>query len=86
MTDGRESLKISPMKKLIFFLAVGLSLVFPFEWLGETGYSAAGPSISISPDDYNAGDLTRAPETVYKVFQVFNRGDALLSIAKIKYT
>ncbi|HSO71711.1 MAG TPA: hypothetical protein VLR91_03570 [Thermodesulfobacteriota bacterium] len=74
------------MKKLIFFLAVGLSLVIPFEWLAGLGYSSTGPSISISPDDYDAGDLTRAPDTVYKVFQVFNTGDALLSIAKIKYT
>ncbi len=74
------------MKQLIIFLAVGLSLVFPFEWLGGPGYSSTGPSISISPDDYDAGDLTKAPSTVYKVFQVFNTGDALLSIAKIKYT
>jgi hypothetical protein len=74
------------MKQILFLLAVGLSLVFSFGWLGEPGYSLAGPSISISPDDYNAGDLTRAPDTVYKVFQVFNTGDALLSITKIKYT
>jgi hypothetical protein len=74
------------MKQLILFLAVGLSLVFPFEWLGGWGYSSTGPSISISPEDYDAGDLTRAPDMVYKVFQVFNTGDALLSIAKIKYT
>ena len=74
------------MKQLIIFLAVGLSLVFPFEWLGGPGYSATGPSIFISPDDYDAGDLTKAPSTFYKVFQVFNTGDALLSIAKIKYT
>jgi hypothetical protein len=74
------------MKKHLFFLALGLSLVFTLGGLGVPGYSAAGPSISISPDDYDAGDLTRAPDTVYKVFQVFNTGDALLSIAKIKYT
>jgi len=74
------------MKQLLFFLAVGLSLVFSFGGLGVQGYSAAGPSISVSPDDYDAGDLTRAPDTVYKVFQVFNTGDTLLSIAKIKYT
>jgi hypothetical protein len=74
------------MKQILFLLAVGLSLVFSFGWLGEPGYSLAGPAISISPDDYNAGDLTKAPDTVYKVFQVFNTGDALLSIAKIKYT
>jgi len=86
LTNGRESLKISSMKKLVIFLALGLSLVFSFGWLGVPGYSAAGPSISISPDDYDAGDLTRAPDTVYKVFQVFNTGNALLSIAKIKYT
>jgi hypothetical protein len=74
------------MIKILFYLAIGLSLVFSSGWLGEQGYSAAGPSISISPEDYDAGDLTRAPDTVYKVFQVFNTGDALLSIAKIKYT
>jgi len=74
------------MKKVIIFLALGLSLVLSFGGLGGPGYSAAGPSISISPDDYDAGDLTRAPDTVYKVFQVLNTGDALLSIAKIKYT
>ena len=74
------------MKNLVIFLALGLSLVFSFGWLEVPGYSAAGPSISISPDDYDAGDLTRAPDTVYKVFQVFNTGNALLSIAKIKYT
>jgi len=74
------------MKQILFLLAVGLSLVFSFGGLGVPGQSAAGPSISISPDDYNAGDLTRAPDTVYKVFQVFNTGDALLSITKIKYT
>ena len=74
------------MKKHLFLLALGLSLVFPFGVLGVPGYAAAGPSISISPDDYDAGDLTRAPDTVYKVFQVFNTGDALLSIAKIKFT
>jgi hypothetical protein len=86
LTDGRASLEIPPVKKLIFFVEVGLSLGFLVEWLGGAGYSAAGPSISISPEDYDAGDLTRAPDTVYKVFQVFNAGDALLSIAKIKYT
>jgi hypothetical protein len=74
------------MKRVFFLLAVALSLVFLFGGLGMQGYSAAGPAISISPDDYDAGDLTRAPDTVYKVFQVFNTGDALLSIAKIKYT
>jgi hypothetical protein len=74
------------MNKILFYVAVGLSLGFFSGWLGVPGYSAAGPSISISPDDYDAGDLTRAPDTVYKVFQVFNTGDALLSIAKIKYT
>ncbi len=74
------------MKQILFLLAVGLSLVFSFGWLGEPGYSLAGPAISISPDDYNAGDLTRAPATTYKVFQVLNTGDSLLSITKIKYT
>ncbi len=74
------------MKKTLFLLAVGLSLVFSFGWLGEIGYSLSGPSISISPDDYDAGDLTRAPAIVQKVFQVFNVGDSLLSITKIKYT
>lgn len=74
------------MKKHLFLLALGLSLVFSLGGLGVPSYSAASPSISISPDDYDAGDLTRAPDTVYKVFQVFNTGDALLSIAKIKYT
>jgi hypothetical protein len=74
------------MIKILFYLAIGLSLVFSSGWLGEPGYAVAGPSISISPDDYDAGDLTRAPDTVTKVFQVFNTGDALLSIAKIKYT
>jgi len=74
------------MNKIIFCLAVVLSLVFFFGCTGGPGYAVAGPSISISPDDYDAGDLTRAPDTVTKVFQVFNTGDALLSIAKIKYT
>jgi hypothetical protein len=74
------------MKKYLFFLALGFCLVFSFGGLEVPGYSAAGPSISISPDDYDAGDLTKAPDTVYKVFQVLNTGDALLSIAKIKYT
>jgi len=74
------------MKQILFLLAVGLSLVFSFGGLGEAGYSLDGPSISISLDDYNAGDLTRAPDTVYKVFQVFNTGDSLLSITQIKYT
>ena len=74
------------MKQILFLLAVGLSLVFSFGWLGERGYSLSGPSISISPDDYNAGDLTRAPAIVEKVFQVSNTGDSLLSISKIKYT
>jgi hypothetical protein len=74
------------MKTKLFFWAVGLSLVFSFGGLGVMGYSAAGPSISISPEDYDAGDLTKAPDTVHKVFQVSNTGDTLLSIAKIKYT
>jgi hypothetical protein len=74
------------MKKILFLLAVGLSLVLSFGWLGESGYSLSGPSISISPEDYNAGDLRGAPETVEKVFQVSNTGDSLLSITKIKYT
>jgi len=77
---------MNSMKKLIILLALGLVLVLPFEWSGGLGHSSSGPSISISPDDYDAGDLTRAPDTVYKVFQVLNTGDALLSIAKIKYT
>jgi hypothetical protein len=71
------------MKKIPFLWAVGLSLVFFF---GGPGYALAGPLISISPEDYNAGDLTKAPDTVYKVFRVFNTGDSLLSITKIKYT
>jgi hypothetical protein len=74
------------MKRIIFFLAIGLSLVLSFGGPGGKGYSSSGPSISISPDDYDAGDLTRAPSTVYKVFKVFNTGDAPLSITKIKYT
>jgi hypothetical protein len=74
------------MKQLMFFLAVGLSLGFSFEWQAGSGYSSTGPSISISPNDYDAGDLTKAPATVYKVFQVFNKGDSLLSVSKIKYT
>jgi hypothetical protein len=74
------------MKKILFLLAIGLSLVFSFGWLVKPGYSFTGPSISISPDDYNAGDLTRAPDTVEKVFQISNTGDSLLSITKIKYT
>lgn len=74
------------MKRLLFFLAVGLSLVFPFGWPGGLSYSSTGPAIAISPDDYNAGDLTKAPSTVYKVFQVFNTGDAPLFVSKIKYT
>jgi hypothetical protein len=74
------------MKQNICLWAVMVSLVFSFGGLGGPGYTAAGPSISISPDDYDAGDLTKAPDTVYKVFQVFNNGDTLLSIAKIKYT
>ena len=74
------------MKQLLFVLAVGLGLVFlPGMSFGQTLYSS-GPSLSISPDDYNAGDLTRAPELVYKVFQVTNTGNSLLSITKIKYT
>ena len=36
LTDGRESLN-NPMKKLIIFLAVGLSLVLSFRMAGGTG-------------------------------------------------
>jgi hypothetical protein len=73
------------MRRIIFLLTVGLSLVFSFGWLEEPVYSLAGPTISISPDDYDAGDLTKAPATVYKAFQILNTGDSPLSI-KIKYT
>jgi hypothetical protein len=73
------------MKKILFII-VGFSLVFFLAWLGEPVYSWAGPSISISPEDYDAGDLARAPDMIQKVFQVSNNGDSLLSINKIKYT
>jgi hypothetical protein len=74
------------MMQTLFLLAAALSLVFPLGWLGGPGEALAAPSISISPDDYNAGDLTRAPAMVSKTFRVSNTGDALLSITRIKYT
>jgi hypothetical protein len=52
----------------------------------NSGYALSGPAITVSPVDYDAGDLTRAQGNVQKVFQVFNSGDSILSIAKIKYT
>jgi hypothetical protein len=74
------------MKRYIFLIALILGLAFSPGWTLGQGYNRPGPSISISPEDYDAGDLSGAPDTVYKVFQVFNTGDTLLSIAKIKYT
>jgi hypothetical protein len=74
------------MKTKIVLGAMGLSLFFFCGWLDGSAYSLTGPSISISPEDYDAGDLTKAPDLVNIAFQVFNKGDALLSIPKIKYT
>jgi hypothetical protein len=74
------------MKRYIFLSALILSLAFSPGWTLGQGYDRSGPAISISPDDYNAGDLTKAPSTVYKVFQISNTGDSLLSVTKIKYT
>jgi hypothetical protein len=74
------------MKKCIFLIALIIGLSFFPKWTVGQSTIPSGPSISISPDDYNAGDLTKAPSTVYKVFQVFNTGDSPLFVAKIKYT
>lgn len=74
------------MKKIFSVWAVGLSLFFLLGLSAEPGYSLVGPSITVSPNDYDTGDLTKAPELVNKVFKVFNNGDSPLSITKIKYT
>lgn len=55
-------------------------------WLAGADVASAASSITITPEDYNAGDLTKAPAIVTKVFRVSNSGDSTLSIAKIKYT
>jgi hypothetical protein len=74
------------MKKKRIFWAMGLSLFFLGALLAHPGYSLAGPSVSVSPKDYDAGDLTKAPDLVEKVFKVYNKGDSPLNITKIKYT
>ncbi|MBI5585013.1 MAG: hypothetical protein HY892_14470 [Deltaproteobacteria bacterium] len=70
----------------MLFLTLGLALVLvPLLVFGQ-GNNTTGPAISISPDDYNTGDISRMTQDVTQVFTVSNTGKALLSIAKIKYT
>ena len=65
-------------------MAIGVLSVT--DWRMNLGYALNGPAITVSPVDYDAGDLTRVKEDVLKTFKVSNTGDALLSISKIKYT
>jgi hypothetical protein len=74
------------MKKKGTFWAMGLSLFFLCALLTHPGNALGGPSISVSPNDYDAGDLTKAPDLVEKVFKIYNNGDSPLNITKIKYT
>lgn len=73
------------MKWFFSLLAVVISAVLTV-WPVNLGLALQGPAITVSPVDYDAGDLTKARGNVQKVFQVINSGDSLLSIAKIKYT
>jgi hypothetical protein len=79
-------LQIRIMEKQSCFLRSGAALVLVL-WLWVfQAESSASPVISISPDDYNTGDISRITKPFTKVFIVTNQGNTLLSIAKIKYT
>jgi hypothetical protein len=75
MKSGEKTLNAPPG-------AIGLPLHTVF---GQAG-NQRGPAIAITPDDYNTGDISRLTKPFTQVFSVTNNGNALLSIAKIKYT
>lgn len=74
------------MKKLSLCLTLAWALlIVPIMVFGQA-QNQRGPAIAISPDDYYTGDISRLTKPFTQVFSVTNNGNALLSIAKIKYT
>jgi hypothetical protein len=74
------------MKKIAACLTLAWALLIaPIMVFGQAG-NQRGPAIAITPDDYNTGDISRLTRPFTQVFSVTNNGNALLSIAKIKYT